>query len=75
VINPKKKGTFDMYNDVYFKDCAKKEQEDFKRENAILKPFTKYIYFELWLNLPFKYKIVCFMKLILRLITGKNQSW
>jgi len=27
-----------MYNDVYFKDCAKKEQEDFKRENAILKP-------------------------------------
>jgi hypothetical protein len=64
-----------MDNEVYFNACAEKAQKDFENENKLLKPLTKYIVFDIWLNLDFKTKLICFLKYVLKLITRKYQAW
>jgi hypothetical protein len=62
-------------NEKFFEDCAAKAQAAFENENMLLKPFKKYIIFDMWLTFPIKDKIIFALKWLLKLITKRDQSW
>jgi hypothetical protein len=62
-------------DEKYFEDCSAQAQIDFKNENKLLKPFTKYIIFDMWLKFPIKDQIIFALKWLLKLITKRDQSW